>query len=58
MDLNNNIKTKRTLDNNISNERDILPHKHAFIFYAYDRDSSPISEGVQHRNDIKQLILS
>ena len=36
MDLNNNIQTKRTLDNNISNERDILPHKHAFIFYAYD----------------------
>ena len=57
MDLNNNIQTKLTLDNNISNERG-LPHKHAFIFYAYDGDSSPIFERVLQRAANKMHMIS
>jgi hypothetical protein len=57
MDLNNNIQTKITLDNNLSNERG-LPHKHAFIFNAYDADFSPISERVLQRAANKMHMIS
>jgi hypothetical protein len=60
MDQNNNIQTNRTLENKITNERDIPSQKlkHAFIFYAYERDSSPISERVLQRATDKMHMIS
>ena len=58
MDLNNNTQTKLKLDNNIYNTRDILPHKHAFIFMEYEGDSSPISERVLQKAADKMNMVS
>ena len=46
MDLNNNKITKLNDRDICFNDRDIIPHKQAFVVQAYDVYSSPISERV------------
>ena len=58
MDLNNNIQVKLTSVINVSYERDILPHKHAFVFKEYDGDSRLISERVLQRAADKMNMIS